>query len=450
MLPLELEERRLPAQAAVGYSRSRASVLLVAECVGTGVLALPGCAAMVGSLGFVAILFSNVALQIYAGSLLTWAAEAAERKATYAACEALHVGSALHVDRLEDEDEELDGGGGGESPPPLATMPRDFVELSALVGAPTRGIACCWYLNLVLVLGQYLVVMARALRLAVDLGGGCDVLASLLASCAVLLVLAQLPTLEAIGRGAAQVSLASVVAILGLAVAATPAEAPRPLPSRTATPLRAFAAASALTFAMSTTKLFLNVRLEMTRPADARGALFRGVAAFSVLYLVVALGTGRDPPPFILDALSGAPRRAAAALLFSHVAVSFAINQQVLAKTVERALDRGALVGLRWTLLTGALTALALLVAVALPVFSDLVALIGALTSGPLTFAIPAILFRAATRDQRDQPQHRAGVFCLLAATAALVCLGTAGVLRDVVGHARARRGPARYFCTDG
>ena len=43
-------------------------------------------------------------------------------------------------------------------------------------------------------------------------------------------------------------------------------------------------------------------------------------------------------------------------------------------------------------------------------------AVFSALTSGPLTFAIPAILFRAATRDQRDQPRHRAGVFCLLAA----------------------------------
>merc|ERR1712147_544188 len=99
------------------------------------------------------------------------------------------------------------------------------------------------------------------------------------------------------------------------------------------------------------------------------------------------------------------------------------MNQQVLAKTVERALGRGDLDGARWTALTAALTALSLIIALALPVFSDLVSLIGALTSGPLTFAIPAICYRLATRDG----SHAAGVAFLVAATAALVCLGTAG-----------------------
>ena len=173
-----------------------------------------------------------------------------------------------------------------------------------------------------------------------------------------------------------------------------------------------------------------------------------GLFVLSPLYVAVALGTGRDPPPFLLDALPPRPRRLAAALLFCHVAVSFAMNQQVLAKTVERALGRGDLDGARWTALTAALTALSLVIALALPVFSDLVSLIGALTSGPLTFAIPAICYRLATRDG----SHAAGVAFLVAATAALVCLGTAGALGEIADHGekRAARGGARgFFCDD-
>ena len=442
MLPFQLEQPRVP-KAFVGYGTGRATVLLVAECVGTGVLALPGAAAVVGALLFVLLVAGNAVLQIYAGSLLSWAAEAAERRACYAACN--ETTSALHLDDRPNSPTSED-----DVEPSETKRPRDLVELAGVVGAgrgARAAIAACWYGNLVLVLAQYLVVMARSLRLAVDLGS-CDVVASLGLSCLVLLALAQLPTLAAIGKGAAQASLAAVVAILALAVAATPARPPRALPADDATPLSVFAAASALTFAMSTTKLFLNVRLEMSQPEHSRVALVRGVAAFTALYVAVALGTGRDSPPFLLDALPPRPRRLAAALLFCHVAVSFAMNQQVLAKTVERALGRGDLDGARWTALTAALTALSLIIALALPVFSDLVSLIGALTSGPLTFAIPAICYRLATRDG----SHAAGVAFLVAATAALVCLGTAGALGEIADHGekRAARGGARgFFCDD-
>ena len=91
---------------------------------------------------------------------------------------------------------------------------------------------------------------------------------------------------------------------------------------------------------------------------------------------------------------------------------------------------------------------MSLIIALALPVFSDLVSLIGALTSGPLTFAIPAICYRLATRDG----SHAAGVAFLVAATAALVCLGTAGALGEIADHGekRAARGGARgFFCDD-
>ena len=49
---------------------------------------------------------------------------------------------------------------------------------------------------------------------------------------------------------------------------------------------------------------------------------------------------------------------------------------------------------LRWLCLTGAMSVLAFVVANAVPFFKDLVALIGALTSVPLSLLLPAVFFR--------------------------------------------------------
>ena len=71
-----------------------------------------------------------------------------------------------------------------------------------------------------------MVVMAKSLRQAAR-GRflpfvGCEVLASLLLSAAAAFAVGQLPSLEAVGKGAAQLSFAAVLVILGLCTAATP------------------------------------------------------------------------------------------------------------------------------------------------------------------------------------------------------------------------------------
>ena len=106
-----------------------------------------------------------------------------------------------------------------------------------------------------------------------------QVIASLVAACAACLALATLPTLDAIGRGAAQLSLASVFGILGLCLAASPEGWPQAWPARPKESsslelgLGAAAAAGTVGYAMTTTKLLLNVRLEMADPSKARRAL---------------------------------------------------------------------------------------------------------------------------------------------------------------------------------
>lgn len=90
-------------------------------------------------------------------------------------------------------------------------------------------------------------------------------------------------------------------------------------------------------------------------------------------------------------------------LLWGHVAVSYAINSQALCSSLDR-LGLQHVPGLsdkpkrRWIILTFAMTLFSYLVSNAIPFFKDLVALIGALTSVPLSLTIPLLLHRKAKR----------------------------------------------------
>lgn len=94
-------------------------------------------------------------------------------------------------------------------------------------------------------------------------------------------------------------------------------------------------------------------------------------------------------------------RRIAGLLLWGHVAVSYAINCQALCSSIDRALVSRFPVASnestkRWLGLTLTVCVSSYLVANAIPFFKDLVALIGALTSIPLTLTLPALLHQKA------------------------------------------------------
>jgi hypothetical protein len=109
-----------------------------------------------------------------------------------------------------------------------------------------------------------------------------------------------------------------------------------------------------------------------------------------------------DPPSFLFDSIpEGWSRRVAGLLLWGHVAVSYAINSQALCSSMDRflvAASSRTLAGIdparRWFVLTFAVALSSYLVSNAVPFFKDLVALIGALTSVPLTLTLPALLHR--------------------------------------------------------
>ena len=107
-----------------------------------------------------------------------------------------------------------------------------------------------------------------------------------------------------------------------------------------------------------------------------------------------------DPPSFLFDSIPDGPgRRVAGLLLWMHVAVSYAINSQALCSSVDR-LFLNQLPSLhhrprrRWLYMTLVVSISSYLVANAVPFFKDLLALIGALTSVPLTLTLPLVLHR--------------------------------------------------------
>jgi hypothetical protein len=413
---------------------------------------------------FVAV---QVALNLYAGELLATAAETAERKTNYEACRS--TTSALW-DFVDDTDN-IDWDTGEPKSP--TTRPRDMLELAQALdaGRPLRAlVASAWYGNLVLILAQYLVVMARSLRVAFPMPG-CAVVESLLIAALTAWLIAQLPTLDALGKGAAQLSFASVLAILAICARHTPT-GPPPVVVEDASAAAVAASLTMITFAMmlapgvlvrhrrdslltaprSTSKLFLNVRREMRDPREARKTLRYGIAAFTCVYVVVVFLSGPEPPRFLLDAVHhGTDGRVAAGLLFAHVAVSYAINQNVLARTLERYLGH-TLSRRGWALMTAALTLSSLLIAILVPVFSDLVAVIGALTSGPLGFAMPALLFDLATRES-DIKRRRKGVVALVLFTVILTIAGTTGAVirtvKDWEAQERTAPGVRGFFCAE-
>lgn len=149
-------------------------------------------------------------------------------------------------------------------------------------------------------------------------------------------------------------------------------------------------------------------------------------------------------------------------LLWAHVAVSFAINSQALCSSMDRFIiatspQRWATMDgqRRWFLLTLTIAVSSYLVSNAVPFFKDLVALIGALTSVPLTLTLPALLYRQVqglklflpqwfmggsnvnqhqlqSNDDKMSSSSACGSYSLLLYSLAFLAVGLAGALSSI------------------
>lgn len=144
-----------------------------------------------------------------------------------------------------------------------------------------------------------------------------------------------------------------------------------------------------------------------------------------------------DPPPFLFETIpEGLSRRTAGLLLWIHVAVSYSINSQAICASLNRRLpfwpDRPAA---KWLVLTVSMAVTSYTVANAIPFFSDLVSLIGALTSVPLTLTLPALLYRHAIEHVAALWRPIVGAsssYSLLVYSMVFLVIGLAGALYSI------------------
>ena len=338
------------------------------------------------------------------------------------------------------------------------TATFDFIGMtSALFHSKfySRLVLILFYTNIFLVLGDYILVMSHAVAALLGENNICIPTAGLLAS-TLMFGVAQIRTMAKLGRTVSILSLLALAIVViqclyytigetiteGEDVVATENESrgtrrilllddtdmngtttgmmteignatsvstvstvmPDIVRTGISTPsiLTRLAALGSIGFATGSQKLFLNIRHEFKNRNDAPKSLGISLTAFGTLYVLVCILAGNNPPGFLFDAIphNTYSRQIAGFLLWVHVVVSYAINSQAICASMDRLIltKLSAFDGwndaTRWMFASGIMAILAFVVANAIPFFKDLVALIGALTSVPLTLLFPALMYR--------------------------------------------------------
>lgn len=478
--------------------------LLAADCMGTGVLALPGDAKTLGwGLG-IGFLIANLPINLYAGTILHASATSIETKQKYenrlyqetlsavASNPALSeidyrvvnantvdsevtTGSLLG-DRLSDyrtfnentygtAKSNLTGvsivtGRTNHTQLHHDTSSFDFIGMTRAMfngKAATRCVMVIYYTNIFLVLGNYILVMSHAVSAAFG-GSMCYPTAGLIASVGMFIV-SQSRTMAKLGKAASYVSLSALLIVVVQCLWATQQnhdgieESRRLEPSNDATEfslLRKLSAFGSIGFAVGSQKLFLNIRHELADRSVAPKSLAAALLGFGFFYVVVILLAGPNPPGFLFDAIpSGWNRQLAGVLLWAHVVVSYAINSQAICSSMDRLLwYRLDLPGFddpakRWMSLTFLMALTAYTVANAIPFFKDLVALIGAVTSVPLTLLLPALFWRKYLGVPLVRPTSDSlGSFALVLFSTIFMVSATLGSLSSIRQDWANQKGP--------
>jgi len=460
---ISMQSAVLPSSTPIinpdGLSLIGCTALILADCMGTGILALPNDIKVVldDKIGILFVLL-NLPINLYAGYILSQAAQFVEDGNTPGKDNDLELVevSSLDFDYDDDdhsEEDEFVGGFQDQANPQAAqegenhaskitaqrksghvlldqhedvsgpvSLPHNTSDFIGLTGTLFGNLSkmkllvlFVFYMNLFLVLGNYVLVMSHAVRALVGEMYICNFRAGIIAS-VLMYAFSQLNTMTKLGRTPSYVSLVSLGIVIFLCIHSVDNQIqPAPLePDVEPSIFRKMAALSSIAFAVGSQKLYLNVRYEMKDRRKAPLALALALIVFGASYITVGQLSGPVPPSFLFDAIpyGSNVRPIAAFFLWIHVAVSYAINSQALCASMERlafceiqsvccCFNRFRSPNaapptnrIRWMFLTAVTSASAFLVANAVPFFQDLIALIGAVTSVPLTFVIPAILFR--------------------------------------------------------
>ncbi len=322
--------------------------LLTADCLGVGVLALPNDVRLLGYTMGLTFLILNLPINYYAGDLLSVMALQLEGGATSA-----DFDLTLHEEADSDDEKELElpetfsrssdsidpersltmfhrhskslPSYGASSIPALSQVrsppasfqdetlsdhtnvdedhqvrviqkTNDLIEISkAIFDSPrvTHLVVMIYYLNLFLVLGDYILVMGRAVS-AMFLDQICLPMAGVIASL-FMFAICQLRTMAHLGRN---VSVASLLAMLVVLLQClfhhrTNAVLLDTANQEESTDIWAkFSALASIGFAVGSQKLFLNIRNELQTKEDASKVLAGSLTTYGSAYVLVILLAG--------------------------------------------------------------------------------------------------------------------------------------------------------------
>eukprot|EP00804_Cyclotella_cryptica_P002749 CCRYP_009645-RC/>CCRYP_009645-RC protein AED:0.38 eAED:0.38 QI:39/1/1/1/1/1/2/365/572 len=265
----------------------------------------------------------------------------------------------------------------------------------------TKVVLSIYYVNLFLVLGNYILVMSHAVSAMAGEDNLCLPTAGIIAS-TLMFGLSQLRTMANLGRSVSAVSLMALFVVVIQCLyalrsedggrnmsqyeesssALAPGTEEETTPANGANILSKMSSLASIGFAVGSQKLLLNIRHEMAdRSKAAPESLSIALSTYGFAYIAVCILAGPTPPSFLFDAIPiGSGRRLAGLLLWIHVAVSYAINSQALCSSLDRMTvhSRGVCgiwghleerPRIRWLILTGIVAVTSYFVANAVPFF---------------------------------------------------------------------------------
>ena len=347
------EGHQTPHRNSNDLNLYQGAALLTADCLGTGILALPASMVVLGRIFGLAFLILQLPINLYAGTILSHTADLVERK-QLPVVDLDHNnvadGSQYPSRDRATQDETDEGERIGNQPankqpsvsimtgtktaphyesivamdderfedelPPSSTQCRhdasstsDFIGMThALFQHPaaTHVVMILYYCNIFLVLGDYMLVMSHAV--AALLGDQiCVPTAGIVASTLMFLV-SQLRTMATLGR---TVSIVSLMALFLVVIQCLLALAQRDddmssIPSSSIEKglFPKFSALASIGFAVGSQKLFLNIRHEMYVRQEAPKALAISLSCYVTLYVAICLLAGPSKYLGFLNMLS--------------------------------------------------------------------------------------------------------------------------------------------------
>lgn len=383
-----------------------AAALIMADCLGTGILALPADVHVLGLAFGITFLLANLPINLYAGTILSKTARYVEQKldeCTPVPTEVNEVdidgGDGLQNEQQQSDNDkkgarkkssgyasvhtsnaassDLDENENGHHAHANSQVhTSDFLGLTTALfynpstspneGStrrlwPTRVITAIYYINIFLVLGNYILVMSHAVAALIGEEHICLPSAGIIAS-VLMYGLSQVRTMANLGRSASVISLTALFIVVAMCLVAISRgekgleEGENRMVKHTGRWLddaqieeegtdsssvsipRQLAAIASIGFAVGSQKLLLNIRHEMkVRDNCAPKSLGIALFIYGAVYVSVCFVAGPNPPPLLFDAIDEGPaRRFAGLLLWVHVAVSYAINSQALTSSIDR------------------------------------------------------------------------------------------------------------------